>query len=100
MSGNPMTCSNCGTENPPERDYCSNCGQPLTASADEAARTQLEAQDRGGWPATGDEVGADSAWNTSGALGGGIVMPISPDVSEPGRPDQPGRTEGRPFRRS
>ena len=100
MSANPMTCSNCGTENPPEQDSCVNCGQPLTGSADEAARTQLEAQDRSGSSATGDEAGAGATWNTTAGLGGGMVIPISPDVSELGGPDQPGRTEGRPIRRS
>lgn len=43
MSANPMTCSNCGTENPRERDTCIKCGEPLTASADVALRTNLEA---------------------------------------------------------
>ncbi len=97
MSANPMTCSNCGTENPPEQDNCVNCGQPLTGSADEAARTQLEAQDRGGWRSTGDEAAA--TWNTTAGLGG-MGMPIGPDVSDLGGPDQSGRTEGRPIRRS
>src|SRR5262249_53102224 len=34
MSANPITCSNCGTENPPGQDFCRKCHQPLTASAE------------------------------------------------------------------
>lgn len=45
MSANPVVCGNCGTENPPGTDECTECGQPLSGSADMAVRTQLEAQD-------------------------------------------------------
>ncbi len=48
MSENPVTCGNCKTENDPGSDFCSNCGQPLTRSAEEGMEEQDEAQDRGG----------------------------------------------------
>ncbi len=48
MSLNPVTCGNCGTENPPDQDVCSECGLPLTGSGDEALRENLDAQDQGG----------------------------------------------------
>ncbi len=56
MSGNPTTCSNCGTENPPEADKCVNCAMPLTSSADEALRTQLEEQNNEGLLTTREDV--------------------------------------------
>lgn len=49
MSTNPSTneerCSNCGTINPVGQDKCVKCGMPLTASAGEALRTNLAAED-------------------------------------------------------
>ena len=48
MASNPVSCSNCGTENPPGQDFCTECDQPLTASADEGLRENQEAQDQGG----------------------------------------------------
>lgn len=48
MEGNPETCSNCGTENRAGADYCSECGQPLTQSAESGLREQIDAQDEGG----------------------------------------------------
>ncbi len=48
MSDNPVTCGNCQTENDPGNDFCSNCGQPLTRSAEEGMVENQEAQDRGG----------------------------------------------------
>lgn len=56
MAANPTTCSNCGTENAPGQDFCTNCDQPLTASADQGLRENQAAQDRGGLIA-GDAVG-------------------------------------------
>jgi hypothetical protein len=47
VSANTETCSHCGAENPPGRDTCVKCGQPLTGSADEAVRTQLDRQEHG-----------------------------------------------------
>ncbi len=38
MVANPTTCSNCGTENDQGQDFCTNCDQPLTASADQGLR--------------------------------------------------------------
>ncbi|HEY8598393.1 MAG TPA: zinc-ribbon domain-containing protein [Thermomicrobiales bacterium] len=44
MSTNEERCSNCGTINPEGQDKCVKCGMPLTASAEEALRTNLAAQ--------------------------------------------------------
>jgi hypothetical protein len=49
MSDNPVTCGNCQTENDPGNDFCSNCGQPLTRSAEEGMVENQEAQDQGGF---------------------------------------------------
>jgi hypothetical protein len=91
MSANPMTCSNCGTENPAGQDFCVRCNQPLTGSADEALRENLEAQDRGGLFGAGVMGG-----------GGGTLIPADPgqglvDTTSPGDPTQ---HEGLPPRRS
>ena len=71
MSVNPTTCSNCGTENPPESEQCVNCGLPLTGSADEAMCNQVEAQsDEGLLDARVDEA--------STAPGQGSLPPTPP----------------------
>jgi predicted amidophosphoribosyltransferase len=31
---NPTVCGNCNTENPPGAEYCQECGEPLTLSAE------------------------------------------------------------------
>ncbi len=56
MSANPMTCSNCGTENPPEANECVNCGIPLTASADQEMRAELEEYNNEGLLTTREDV--------------------------------------------
>ena len=73
MALNPVTCGNCGTENPPDRDFCTNCGQPLTASGDEGLRENLEAQDHGGLIAGSGTLGAE------GTLGAG-AQPTDPGL--------------------
>jgi|GEM_PF-5290576 len=45
MTQNAERCGNCGTENPEGTDFCRNCGQPMTASAEEGLWEHLEAQD-------------------------------------------------------
>ncbi|MEA2514107.1 MAG: Double zinc ribbon [Thermomicrobiales bacterium] len=82
MSANPVTCGNCGTENPPDRDFCINCGQPLTASAEEGLLENLEAQ--------GDDslFGGGRMTGAGGLAGaGGIVAPLVPGDAgvDPGR---------------
>ncbi len=47
MSDNPTTCGNCHTENAAENDFCSNCGLPLTRSAESAVTENQAAQDTG-----------------------------------------------------
>ena len=53
--GNPITCGSCGTENPPDGQYCSECGEPLTRSAGSAMREREEAQLEDGY--FGDDDG-------------------------------------------
>jgi hypothetical protein len=48
MSDNTVVCGECQTENSPENDFCSNCGMPLTRSAEEGINEQEEALDEGG----------------------------------------------------
>ena len=48
MSSNFVTCGNCGTENPPARDTCIECGRPLTRSGEQELRAELEAQEDAG----------------------------------------------------
>lgn len=45
---NPITCGNCGTENAPDEEFCTNCGEPLTRSAQKGMLEQEEAQVEGG----------------------------------------------------
>lgn len=52
---NPETCTNCGTENPPNQDFCIECGLPLTQSAESGMREQMEAQEEGGVFGIGDQ---------------------------------------------
>ena len=56
MTSNPETCSNCGTENRPGADFCAECGQPLSQSAEGEVREQMEAQEHGGAIGGDDEV--------------------------------------------
>ena len=75
MSANPTTCSNCGTENPPEADKCVQCGMPLTGSADEALRTQLEEQNDEGLLATREDV---TTMGTGEGLAASPILPPRP----------------------
>jgi hypothetical protein len=68
---NPISCSNCGTENPPDQDFCKECDQPLTGSADQGLRENQEAQDHGGLLG-GDSTGV-------GGLGG-VGSPLVTDI--------------------
>ena len=73
MSSNPETCSNCGTENPPGEDFCVECGQPLTRSAEQGLREQSEAQHEGGVYGVGDtDIDSD------GPTVGGVASPRTP----------------------
>jgi hypothetical protein len=80
MSLNPVTCGNCGTENPPDQDVCTKCGLPLTGSADEALRENLGAEDRGGGLFGGGATSGTAVQPTEPGLGlsgsgGGILPP-------------------------
>jgi hypothetical protein len=86
MSLNPVTCGNCGTENSPEEEFCTNCGQPLTASAEEGLRENLDAQDTGG---LFDHGGVVPGVGMAGGVGG-IVTPLLPD-------DEPRDDRGRDW---
>ena len=91
MADNSETCSNCGTNNPEGADFCVKCHQPLTASADESVRGNLDAQgDDGLFGGAGDGrtgLGLE-------AMGGGMMMP----GGSPGGATMP--HEGLPPRRS
>ncbi len=54
---NPTTCGNCGTENPPDAEFCRNCGLPLTQSAGEEMRERREAQVEDGYFGIDDDEG-------------------------------------------
>jgi hypothetical protein len=93
MTDNGERCSNCGTENPEGADFCVKCHQPLTGSAEEGIRENLDAQGNdslfgaGGAAAGGTGPGL-------GAMGGGMMMPSD----SPGGATMP--DEGLPPRRS
>ncbi len=72
MSSNPVTCGNCGADNPPGQDFCRECNQPLTGSADQELRTTEDAQDHG-------SLFSD---NTDGV--GGLSGPGSPPLTDIG----------------
>ncbi len=72
MSLNPVTCGNCGTENPPDQDVCINCELPLTRSGAEAQHENLEAQDRDGFLGAGGTAGM-GAQPTAPGLGLGTA---------------------------
>lgn len=103
MSSNATTCSNCGTENPPGRDHCVKCDQPLSASADEGLRANLDAQDRGGLLGTSGGT-VQGGGLDAGVMGGaaGLLPGLDVDrgLSGLGSPDYPGPSEGLPPRRS
>jgi hypothetical protein len=44
---NPITCGNCGHENPGDIDFCEECEQPLTQSAESGVMEQQNAQEHG-----------------------------------------------------
>lgn len=57
MEGNPITCGNCGTENPPGEPVCQGCGQPLTQSGGLDMRARGEAQTEDGFFGVDDGEG-------------------------------------------
>lgn len=77
MSVNPTRCSNCGTDNPPEADKCVKCGMPLTGSADEALRTQLETENAGGLLNAREDANLLGSDMAAGVQGGPITPPRS-----------------------
>ena len=96
MSGNTMECSNCGTVNEAGRDTCAQCGQPLTASADEARRTQSAAQEHGGALAPEKEF----APAVEPAMTNTFAAPALVDADPLNVEEVPRPHEGRPLRRS
>lgn len=68
MSANPVTCSNCGTDNAPGQDFCTECDQPLTASADQGIRENQQAENHGS-VIVGDAAGL-----------GGDAPPLASDI--------------------
>lgn len=63
---NPVTCGNCGTENPPDQEFCTNCDQPLTKSAAQGIVEQAEAQHEGGVFGVGESDAALDKANVDG----------------------------------
>ena len=66
MSLNPVSCGSCGTVNPPDRDFCVECGGPLTGSADEGLRESAEARDRDGVIGAAGTAGAGGQVTAAG----------------------------------
>lgn len=73
MASNPITCGNCGTENPPDQDFCIKCGQPLSRSAVEGIVEHREAEHEGGVYGVGED---DVAFEKPGL--GGVPNPRNP----------------------
>ena len=67
--GNPITCGNCGTENPPDAKFCQECEQPLTRSGQEGMMEQEEAQVEGGVYGLGE---ADDRFENQPGLSDGV----------------------------
>ena len=89
MADNGERCSNCGTENPEGADFCVKCHQPLTASAEEGIRENLDAQDDGGLFGAGGTPGTSAGLDTGVMGGGGMLMPFDTtpdDATHHGRP--------------
>lgn len=75
MSGNPnpTKCGNCGTENPPNQEFCRSCQAPLTISADaDALEPALETPDE-----PSNFAGGGGDMPESGIVGGIGGAPIS-----------------------
>jgi hypothetical protein len=70
---NPVTCGNCGAENPPDQDFCIECEQPLTKSAVEGLVEQEEAQREGGVFGVGED---DASFNRANV--DGVSSPRTP----------------------
>jgi hypothetical protein len=82
MSLNTITCGNCQTENPPDAEFCIECGQPLTQSAEEGIRENIEASDSPSLfgHGAGAVVGAGGVI-PAGGLGQPVIVPG--DVPDP-----------------
>ena len=93
MADNGERCSNCGTENPVGQDFCIKCQQPLTASAEEGMRENLDAQGNDSLSGAGGAAAGGTGLGL-GAMGGGMMMPSD----SPGGATMP--DEGLPPRRS
>jgi len=91
MQLNPITCGNCQTENPPDAQFCVNCGQPLTQSAEEGLRENIEAQDRPSLFGPGPGTPGTGVVGAGGFVpAGGIGAPLVPGGNVPD-PDLPPR---------
>lgn len=67
MSANAVVCGNCGTENPPDQDECTKCGMPLTGSADQELRAELEEQNDEGLLAVREDAATGTGLGLSDA---------------------------------
>jgi hypothetical protein len=78
-----MRCGNCGAINPPGQDKCVKCGLPLTASAEEALRTNIEAE---------DDIALMGGRNEVTVMGTGMtIREPGDDPHDPGMPGIPPR---------
>ncbi|HEY7030946.1 MAG TPA: zinc-ribbon domain-containing protein [Thermomicrobiales bacterium] len=91
MSLNPVTCGNCGTENSPDEEFCTNCGQPLTQSAEEGLRENIEAQDSPSLFGAGGAAPGPGVVGAGGVIAaGGVGRPLVTGGNVPD-PDLPPR---------
>lgn len=68
MFRNSTTCGNCHTENPPDQDVCTSCGQPLARSAENGQGENQESESGGrAIDSKSSGLGGASAPSTVGA---------------------------------
>lgn len=79
MFRNPTTCGNCHTENPPDQDVCTSCGQPLARSAQQGEGDNQDVEDGGRViDSKSSGLGGTAAPSTPG-VGMGDDEAMSPD---------------------
>ena len=78
MALNTITCGNCQTENPPDADFCIECGQPLTGSGEQEVREEIDAQDGGSFIGNDDVIGPGTIAPGLAGGAGGIPTHLMP----------------------
>jgi hypothetical protein len=71
---NPITCGNCGHENPADADFCEACELPLTQSAEGGLVENQQAQEHGtlGGNIASPGVGSSHIADTDTTVRGGL----------------------------